>query len=307
MLATSVIFSVNLAAFTCGITLGWSSPVIPKLLNITLSPLPKVITLEDAGWIGSLLPLGAVIGPIVAGAAADRIGRKKTLLLGNVPFIAALAMNIVANNVIYLLVSRFLCGISVGVTFTVLPMYVGEISEDDIRGALGTYLQLFVVIGLLFSFVVGPYTSVTMFNACCLIVPTTFLITFFMFIPESPYYLLQNGNEDGAETALMKLRNRTSPSEVSKELNHMKVAVDEALANKSTFFDIFKSKGLTKAYVLSNGLLVFQQVSGINVVMFFAQSIFQVNLLRHQPSIKKLKLICRMQEYRWHQKYVPFS
>lgn len=266
----------NLAAFTCGITLGWTSPVIPKLQNPTLTPLNEVITDSDAGSIGSLLPLGAVLGPFIAGALADRIGRKRTLLLGNVPVIVGLLLNVFAKSVIYLLVSRFLCGISVGLTFTVLPMYIGEIAEDDVRGALGTYLQLFTVIGLLFSFVAGPYMSVTMFNAFCLVVPITFLIAFAIFIPESPYFLLQNDEEDAAEQALMKLRDRTTSEEVRDELDNVKTALNEALENKSSFLDIFKSKGLTMAYILSNGLLIFQQVSGINVVLFFAQNIFQV-------------------------------
>ncbi|XP_066260508.1 facilitated trehalose transporter Tret1-2 homolog [Euwallacea similis] len=275
----------NLASFSCGIMLGWSSPVIPKLQNLELSPLNEVITYSDAGWIGSLLPLGAVLGPFVAGALSDKIGRKKTLLIGNMPFIVALLLNIVAKNVSYLLLSRFLCGLSVGLDFTILPIYIGEIAEDEIRGTLGTYLQLFTVVGLLFSFVTGPYMSVTMFNASCLIVPATFLLTFYLFIPESPYFLLQIGEHEAAEEALMKLRDSVSPDDVQAELSNMKKAVDEALANKSRFLDIFKSKGLTKAYVLTNGLLVFQQMSGVNVVLFFAQNIFQDSGVTLAPEI----------------------
>lgn len=82
----------------------------------------------------------------------------------------------------------------------------------------------------------------------------------------------------------MKLRNRSEPSEVREELQAMQVEVDKSLESKGSFMDIFKSKGLLKAYLLCNGLLVFQQVSGINVVLFFAQTIFQVRsnlLLRH--------------------------
>ncbi|XP_066156085.1 facilitated trehalose transporter Tret1-2 homolog [Euwallacea fornicatus] len=275
----------NLASFSCGITLGWSSPVIPKLQNLELSPLTKVITHSDAGWIGSLLPLGAALGPFVAGALSDRIGRKKTLLIGNIPLIVAMLLNIVAKDVSYLLISRFICGVSVGLDFTVLPIYIGEIAEDEIRGALGTYLQLFTVVGMLYSFVTGPYMSVTMFNASCLIVPSIFLLTFYLFVPESPYYLLQIGEDEAAEKALMKLRNTVSPDDVQVELSNMKKAVDEALANKSRFLDIFKSRGLTKAYVLTNGLMVFQQMSGINVVLFFAQNIFQDSGVTLAPEI----------------------
>ncbi|XP_030761676.1 facilitated trehalose transporter Tret1-like [Sitophilus oryzae] len=267
--------TANLAGFTCGITLGWTSPVLPKLETLQDNPLGAIVSADDSGWIGSLLPLGAALGPFLAGALSDKIGRKRTLLYGNLPFIVGLVLNIMATSVNYFLLSRFLCGIAVGLTFTVLPMYVGEIAEDEIRGALGTLLQLFTTLGLLFSFGVGPYTTFTTFNVACLVVPVVFLVTFFLFIPESPYFLLQAGNEDEAEAALMKLRSTTEVQDVKRELDDMKSSVADALANKSSFGDIFKNKGLTRAYILANGLLVFQQVSGINIVLFFAQSIFQ--------------------------------
>ncbi|XP_060528143.1 facilitated trehalose transporter Tret1-like [Cylas formicarius] len=263
----------NLAAFTSGITLGWTSPVIPKLQSLNENPLESLITQSDAGWIGSLLPLGAVLGPFLAGAAADKIGRKSTLLAGNIPFVVGLLLNIIASNVYYLFLSRFLCGLSVGFTFTVLPMYVGEIAEDRNRSSLGTLLQLFCTFGLLFSYLIGPYLSVTHFNLACLTVPVTFLVTFYLFVPDSPYYLVQKSRED-AQKALMKLRGATDTNHVNQELNIMQTTVHEALDNKSTFLDIFKSKGLTKAYVLSNGLMFFQQFSGINIVLFFTQTIF---------------------------------
>ncbi|XP_050304498.1 facilitated trehalose transporter Tret1-2 homolog [Anthonomus grandis grandis] len=265
----------NLAAFAAGITLGWTSPVIPKLESPSQTPLSEVISASDKGWIGSLLPLGAVLGPFIAGPLAEKIGRKRTLLFGNLPLVLGLIINLTTSSSVYWLGSRFLCGVSVGLTFTVLPMYVGEIAEDDVRGALGTLLQLFTVIGLLFSYAVGPYMSVTMFNAACLVIPIAFLLTFTLFAPESPYYLLQGGQQEAAEAALMKLRGRSSPEHVKNELETMKSAVEHSLANKAGFMDIFKSKGLTKAFILANGLLVFQQVSGINVVLFFAQTIFQ--------------------------------
>ncbi|KAF7279163.1 hypothetical protein GWI33_007574 [Rhynchophorus ferrugineus] len=267
--------TANLAAFTCGITLGWTSPVLPKLQTMIDNPLSEPISESDAAWIGSLLPLGAALGPFLAGALSDKIGRKRTLLYGNLPFIVGLLLNIMASASNYLLLSRFLCGIAVGVTFTVLPMYVGEIAENEIRGALGTLLQLFTTVGLLYSFAIGPYMSFTAFNTACLVIPITFLVTFFLFIPESPYFLLQVKRDDEAEAALMKLRSTDEANDVRSELDEMKASVEEALANKSSFGDIFKSRGLTKAYILSNGLLVFQQVSGINIVLFFAQSIFQ--------------------------------
>lgn len=72
---------------------------------------------------------------------------------------------------------RFLCGLAVGGTFTVLPMYIGEIAEDAVRGSLGSFMQLFITFGLLFSYAVGPYMTVMAFNLACMLVPVMFMVS----------------------------------------------------------------------------------------------------------------------------------
>lgn len=262
-----------MAAFTCGQAFGWTSPEIPKLKILDGNPLGTVITKVEEAWIGSYLPLGAALGPFAAGIAADKIGRKKTLLVGIIPFIVAFVMCTMATSVNYFFVARFLCGLAVGCTFTVLPMYIGEIAEDEVRGSLGSFMQLFIVLGLLFSYSLGPYMSIKQFNIACLVVPIAFAVLFFMFIPESPYYLIKADDEENAVESLMKLRAKSKDA-VQKEIEEIRTAVTEAQENKASFMDIFKSKGLTKALFLSCSLVTIQQFSGINVVLFYAQDIF---------------------------------
>lgn len=221
-----------------------------------------------------MLPLGAALGPIAAGIAADKIGRKKTLICSVAPFIAAFLMSANATRVITFFVARFLCGLGVGGVFTVLPMYIGEIAEDKVRGALGSFMQLFITIGLLFSYCIGPYVEISTFNYICIASPTIFLVYFTLKIPESPHYLLASSDETGAERSLMQIRCKNK-SEVAKELEEIKKTVDESMKNKGTFLDIFKSTGLKKALILSVGLVALQQLSGINVILFNTQNIFK--------------------------------
>lgn len=176
-------------------------------------------------------------------------------------------------HVHWFFIARLFCGLAVGGVFTVLPMYIGEISDNEVRGQLGSFMQLFIVLGLLLSFVVGPFISIKAFNILCLAVPIAFLVIFFLWIPESPYYLVQIDQRDEAEQALMKLRAKGKDG-IQKELEEIKSNVDEAFANKASFMDIFKSKGLTRALIISVGLVALQQFSGINIVLFFAQTIF---------------------------------
>lgn len=263
-----------MAGFVCGTSFGWTSPEIPKMKipHESGNPLLLPLTKSEESWIGSLLPVGATLGPFIAGLTADKIGRKNTLLAGIIPFIVAYAIAAYASHPLLFCLMRFLCGLAVGVVFTVLPMYIGEIAEDEVRDSLGSFMQLFIVVGLLFSYCLGPYMSIMAFNIACIVSPCIFLIVFYLFIPESPYYLIRTDKE-AAEQALMKLRSKSQEG-VQDELNDIKTSVDETLANKASFSDIFKSKGLTKALTISVGLVSLQQLSGINIVLFYAQDIF---------------------------------
>ncbi|GJQ75918.1 hypothetical protein Trydic_g17978 [Trypoxylus dichotomus] len=256
----------NLIAFTAGICLGWTSPELPKLESNITTPLPAPSTSTESAWIGSLLPLGATIGPFIAGYLADSIGRKKTLLLAGIPFVVAFLSAAFGSSVSIFYGLRFLSGLSVGTVFTVLPMYIGEIADDSVRGALGSLMQLFVTGGLLFSYAIGPYISIYAFNLLCLIPPIMFLVGFFMLIPESPYSLLAQNKETECSQALIKLR---GTSDVKNEMEVTKNAVAEAKANKGSFVDIFNAKATTKAMILSIALVTFQQFSGINIVLFY--------------------------------------
>lgn len=75
---------------------------------------------------------------------------------------------------------------------TATPMYVGEISTDDTRGAIGSFMQLFIVSGILYVYAIGPYVSYYLLQYICLVVPIVFSICFY-FMPDSPYYFLGKG------------------------------------------------------------------------------------------------------------------
>lgn len=265
--------TANIASFIAGTSLGWSSPEIPKLRDPNTTTLFYPMNSSQEGWIGSLLALAAAIGPLGGGVLADMIGRKKTILSAIVPFAIGYTLNVFARSTVFFYATRFLCGLGVGVIFTVIPMYVGEIADDDVRGSLGSLMQLFVVIGMLFSYSIGPFVSIITFNIILIFPPIIFLITFLLFIPDSPYYLIQTNKPNEALEAMIILRGR-EVSFVQKEMEVMKVQVEIEMKNKGNIIDIFKSKGLRAAFFLSIGLVAFQQLSGVNIIIFYAQSIF---------------------------------
>ncbi|XP_075148730.1 facilitated trehalose transporter Tret1 [Haematobia irritans] len=267
--------AANLSAFAVGTCLGWTSPVTPKLKanDTSDSPLDQPINSSDEAWISSIVALGALVAPFVAGPLADKIGRKWVLLSSSVFFVLAYVLMMIGGSVWILLVARLIQGFGVGFVMTVQPMYVGEIATDSVRGATGSLMQLFIVSGILYVYAIGPFVSYQALQWCCLVVPIVFDICFF-FMPESPYYLAGKGRKMEALKSLQFLRGQ-SVSGAQDEMTSIQAGVEESMANKGSVADIIKNPGNRKALFISAGLLVFQQFSGINVVLFNSQSIFE--------------------------------
>lgn len=93
--------------------------------------------------------------------------------------------------------------------------------QTSIRGMLGSFLQLFITVGLLYAYAIGPYVSYTLFWLLCGTLPVVFFVCF-IFMPESPYYLLRKGMKIEAQESLAKLRGK-SKTAVLSELNEIQV------------------------------------------------------------------------------------
>ncbi|KAJ8942448.1 hypothetical protein NQ318_002660 [Aromia moschata] len=275
-------FTGNLVTFATATSLTWTSPILPKLESSEKTPFPKALTSEEASWISALLPLGAVFGPFVFGFLADKIGRKYSLLSCAIPYIVSYPLLAFSKTSVLYYVARFISGLAVGGVFTVIPMYVGEISTDSNRGALGSSMNCFITSGLLFSYIVGPYVSIVLFNLILTVFPVLFLMLFVILGTESPHYYVSKEQHDMARTVLHKLRGYQDHV-VDKELLEIQAKIKEE--GNGTFLDIFKSRGLIKAFIISVGLLAFQQFSGINAVLFYAQTIFKEAGTSLEPEI----------------------
>ncbi|CAG2057600.1 unnamed protein product [Timema podura] len=194
-------FIVNLAAFAQGVVIGWPSPVMPSLQS-SHSPIGiNPMTDEETSWLGSLLCLGALVGTPVFTHLANHYSRKMTGYLLGVPSVISWLMVILAKSEPVLYLARFIVGFSGAGNVILCPLYVSEMADDNIRGTLGTYMMLFTNAGVVFSYLVGFYSSYLIFSCVCLIMPVAFLVGFF-FLPESPVYLLKQGKYYEAEKAL---------------------------------------------------------------------------------------------------------
>ncbi|XP_055850406.1 facilitated trehalose transporter Tret1-like [Episyrphus balteatus] len=267
------ILAANICSFSVGTYIGWSSPTLPILRNATEeNPLPEGITLAEEGWILSLAAIGALCTSIIAGPIAAIIGRKRSLLLSSTILAAAYVSMLVARSVLCMYLGRFLQGAGGGFLITVLPMYVGEIATDDVRGSIGSLMSLFMTGGLLYVYCIGPYVSYWALQWFCLAVPVVFFLIF-SFMPESPYFYAIKGKQLEGIKALQFLRGQSLKT-VEEEMIKIQASVDNSMANRGSLVDIFSNKIYRKSLLICCGLLVFQQLSGTTAIGFNSQTIF---------------------------------
>lgn len=263
--------SATLGALAAGSMLGWSSPVIFRITNETSTDYNFPVSEGQGDWISSLINLGAAAVCFPIGIIMDRIGRKKTMLFLVLPFTLGWLLISFAQHVAMLMVGRFVIGVAGGAFCVTAPAYTSEIAQDSIRGKLGTYFQLMITIGILFSYAVGSFTSVLTFNLLCTCIPIIFGLIFF-FMPESPSFLVMRGRNEEARQALIRLRGTTY--DVDTELNNLKYKTQQSQSNQVSFLQSITKKTARKAILICYALMVLQQLSGINAVLFNTTAIF---------------------------------
>ncbi|XP_045495406.1 facilitated trehalose transporter Tret1 isoform X5 [Colias croceus] len=274
--------SATLGALAAGSMLGWSSPVILKITQDNSTDYNFSVSESQGDWVSSLINLGAAAVCFPIGLIMDILGRKKTMLFLTLPFTLGWLLITFASNVGMLMAGRFITGIAGGAFCVTAPAYTSEIAQDSIRGTLGSYFQLMITVGILFAYAVGSYTSVFVFNILCTLIPIVFAIIFF-FMPESPNFLVVKGRHDEAREALIRLRGRNY--DVDSELSNLQTKAEDAKNNPVSFLSAITKKTALKAVLICYALMLFQQLSGINAVIFNTSKIFTSAGAAIEPAI----------------------
>ncbi|KAK0093180.1 hypothetical protein PV326_014134 [Microctonus aethiopoides] len=269
---TKHIHDIVLATLSMAISgshIGWTSPTLPYLKSND-SHLPT--TSNDASWIVSFYLLGSIPGNLIAALMVDRYGRKSTLLFAGLPLLFGWILIIFAWNPYVLYTSRFISGIGQGITYVVCPMYIGEIASKNIRGALGSFVKLMVTLGELYAHTIGPFVDYHYLAYYCAIIPVVFFLSF-VWMPESPYYLILKKDQNGAAECLQRLNCYKSKQGLEEVLDQMAKTVMKDMTNRGNFWDIFHSIGIRKAVIISFGLQLILQFSGIAAIESYTQEI----------------------------------
>lgn len=260
----------GLPALQIGIVLGWTSPMLPYL---TSEESFVKIDEEQGSWITSLSAIGALIGAVPAGKYADYIGRRKSILSLSIPYIISWLLLVFARNLWSLYVARFLGGLGSGAACVLTLMYVGEIAETSVRGMLSSTFAILLAFGILYAYAAGAVLSYKIFAASCglLIVP---LIILYPLLTESPSWLVHQGKKIEANEALLRLRG--PEYDTKAEIALLQAHATEQESKKGGIRDLVGTRAGRKAMTTCLGLMFFQQLSGIDAVLSYTVSIFQM-------------------------------
>lgn len=224
------------------------------------------------GWAFSSLLFGCVIGSIVAGRMADRFGRKRLLMWVAALFSITSVATAVAPSFGAFIAARLLGGVAVGAVSLLSPMYISEVSPPSIRGRMGTFYQLSIIIGILVSYGInymlrdaGPENWRWMFATG--IIPSATFFVLIVFAPETPRFLVRVGKTREALAMIERIENRQAAE--------MEVAAIElSLRESRSFWKRITRPGISRPLLVSACLAILIQISGINTIIDYAPAIF---------------------------------
>jgi len=268
---------VCMVAALGGLLFGYDTGVI----NGAIGPLKAHFALDAnwAGWATGCALVGCAIGAGIAGVLSDWLGRKKVLILSAILFFISAVGTALPKNITIFIIYRIIGGLGVGAASMSSPMYIAEISPARIRGRMVSVNQFAIVTGFLVVYFVNYFIALQgdqiwnqesgwrwMFGSEAL--PALLLLVLLFFVPESPRWLTKQNRSNEA----LEILTRVDGAEYAKtELLEIK----DALAHESGSLKQLFQPGMKIVLVIGIVLAVLQQVTGINVFLYFGTEIFK--------------------------------
>jgi sugar porter (SP) family MFS transporter len=257
-----VLFSGGLFGYDQGVI---SGAIHGMTKSLSLS---RLIVEVVTSWV----TLGALFGALAAGELADRIGRKPTVLIAGAMFTLGSLIQAFAPDMIILVTGRLIVGGGVGVAAVAAPLYAAELAPTNLRGRFVSSYQLAITIGIFLAYLVDGWLSKTdswrwMLGASA--VPGLLLFTAALIAPESPRWLMKMGRRKDAGAQLTKIRPGV---DFGPRLNAIETSL-KTDGDKASWGEAFHRQW-RRPLLIGVGLAVFQQITGINAVIYYADQIF---------------------------------
>ena len=279
------LFGLATVAAMGGFLFGYDTAIISGTLSFVRDQFGLNAVTE--GWFVSSAIVGCIVGVAGAGFLSDKFGRKPSLLLaGFLFFISALGCTITPNHS-FLITSRLIGGMGVGIASMLSPLYISEISPSKVRGRLVALYQFAITLGILFAYfanawLVGNSNSPDLAHTGLLekifgsevwrgmlgseMIPALLFFILILMIPESPRWLTLKGKEVKARYVLTRVNGSAKAKE---EISTIKSTIGE----KSETLKAMAKKGYLFPLILGAALAFLTQVSGINAIIYYGPTI----------------------------------
>ncbi|PTH35922.1 MFS transporter [Staphylococcus arlettae] len=263
-----------------GLLYGYDNGVISGALLFIDNDIPLNSFTE--GLVVSSMLIGAIIGSGASGPLADKLGRRRLVLFIAIIYIIGSITLFIAPNITILVIGRLIIGLAVGGSMATVPVYLSEMAPTELRGSLGTLNQLMITIGILSAYIVNyAFADIEGWRWMLglAVVPSIILLIGIVFMPESPRWLLEHRSEQAARD-VMKITFDNN-EEINSEIKEMR----EISAISESTWAVIKSPWLRPTLIIGCIFALFQQIVGINAIIFYAPTIFSKAGLGEATSI----------------------
>jgi sugar porter (SP) family MFS transporter len=272
-LNSNIIFIIGalgglLFGFDTGIISG-ASPLIQKSLHLTI---------PEISFVTSAVLIGSMIGALSIGGLSDKYGRKVLLFIASILFIIGSLLSAFAPNFTVIIIARIILGLAVGSASALTPAYLAELAPTERRGSLETLFQLMITAGILLAYTanialinhnIGGWADWRWMLATALI-PAIALFIGSMVLPESPRYLIRAGKNEESLKVLTQLRPNYTTKQIQSELSDIQNA--DSKVRKGGVKELFTIA--RPALIAAVGIMLFQQLVGINAVIYYLPQVF---------------------------------
>src|SRR6266487_3389729 len=264
---TRFVYIAALFAALGGLLFGYDTGVISGALIFIKREFGLTTAAEEIVVSGVLL--GATIGAIIGGKAADRFGRRRVLLVTAAIF----GISALAPSPAILIASRIVLGSAISLASTNVPVYLSEVAPPHARGWVVSLFQLAVTIGIVVAYLTDyAFASVEGWRWMLGLAVTPALVfgIGMFFLPETPRWLVRGGHHEVAHSTLVRIRGL---ADVNLEIEEIKASLAQQGEN-GHWTDLLRRQ-IRPALVVGLGLAIFQQITGINTVIYYAPKILQ--------------------------------
>jgi len=269
--ATFYVIAVTIVAAIGGLIFGFDTAIVAGATRYMKEQF-SLNSLQE-GWAVSVVLIGCMFGSGLAGTISDRIGRRRFMLISAVLFFVSAVGCAVPRTIVEFVVFRFVGGLGIGSAAVLAPLYIAEIAPARIRGALVSVNQMAIVTGILLAYFVnwifagaGPSNWRYMYATGA--IPSVFFFLLLLRVPESPRWLVKKGREDEARRVLARINTIDA---AAAEIRDIKATM---ALEKGSFRELFQP-GFRRPIFLAVVLAVFQQITGINAILYYAPRIFE--------------------------------